>query len=107
MLWLSLLKVRTLYPYTILALTMLTAIEVYISYSIHSIHCTYIYTGAQKEGAAGLVKGVGKGLVGLIVRPTGGLIDLTSGTLDFVTRYVHACIYSGTFLIRTPSEQCP
>ena len=44
--------------------------------------------GAQKEGAAGLVKGVGKGLVGLIVRPTGGLIDLTSGTLDFVTRCI-------------------
>ncbi|CAI8053010.1 Vacuolar protein sorting-associated protein 13A (Fragment) [Geodia barretti] len=42
--------------------------------------------GAQKEGAVGLFKGVGKGLVGLVVRPTGGLIDLTSGTLDFVTR---------------------
>ena len=42
--------------------------------------------GAQKEGAVGLFKGVGEGLVGLVVRPTGGLIDLTSGTLDFVTR---------------------
>ena len=45
-----------------------------------------VSAGAQKEGAVGLFKGVGKGLVGLVVRPTGGLIDLTSGTLDFVTR---------------------
>ncbi len=44
--------------------------------------------GLQKEGAVGLLKGTGKGLVGLLVRPTGGLVDLASGTLDFVTRYV-------------------
>ena len=42
--------------------------------------------GLQKEGAVGLLKGTGKGLVGLLVRPTGGLVDLASGTLDFVTR---------------------
>ena len=42
--------------------------------------------GLQKEGAVGLLKGTGKGLVGLVVRPTGGLVDLASGTLDFVTR---------------------
>ena len=46
-----------------------------------------VLPGAQKEGVAGFFKGTGKGLVGLIVRPTGGLIDLTSGTLDFVTRW--------------------
>lgn len=43
-------------------------------------------TGAKQEGAVGLLKGTGKGLVGLLVRPTGGLIDLTSGALAFVTR---------------------
>ena len=43
--------------------------------------------GLQKEGAVGLLKGTGKGLVGLVVRPTGGLVDLASGTLSYVSRY--------------------
>ncbi len=43
-------------------------------------------SGLQKEGAIGLLQGTGRGLVGLITRPTGGLMDLASGTLDFVTR---------------------
>ena len=51
--------------------------------TIHSIK------GLQKEGAVGLLKGTGRGLVGLLVRPTGGLVDLASGTLDFVTRYAN------------------
>ena len=42
--------------------------------------------GVKEEGALGFFKGTGKGLVGLLVRPTGGLIDLTSGALDFVTK---------------------
>ncbi len=46
------------------------------------------FLGLQKDGAVGLLKGTGRGLVGLIVRPTGGLVDLASGTLSFVTRYV-------------------
>ena len=50
---------------------------------MHSVHCA----GLQKEGAVGLLKGTGRGLVGLIVRPTGGLVDLASGTLSFVSRY--------------------
>ena len=45
-----------------------------------------VLTGMQKDGALGLLKGTGKGLVGLLVRPTGGLVDLASGTLEFVTR---------------------
>ena len=40
----------------------------------------------EKEGAVGLLKGTGKGLAGLIARPAGGLFDLTSGTLHFVTK---------------------
>ena len=43
--------------------------------------------GIKEEGAFGLLKGTGLGLVGLLVRPAGGLIDLTSGTLQFITRY--------------------
>ena len=46
----------------------------------------YVALGLQKEGAVGLLKGTGKGLVGLLVRPTGGLVDLASGTLSFVSR---------------------
>uniref|UniRef100_A0A3B3Z2I0 Vacuolar protein sorting 13 homolog A n=1 Tax=Poecilia mexicana TaxID=48701 RepID=A0A3B3Z2I0_9TELE len=37
---------------------------------------------AQKEGAAGFFKGFGKGLVGAIARPTGGIIDLASSTFQ-------------------------
>ena len=42
--------------------------------------------GVKEEGALGFFKGTGRGLVGLLVRPTGGLIDLTSGALEFVAR---------------------
>uniref|UniRef100_A0A3B5KNE6 Vacuolar protein sorting 13 homolog A n=1 Tax=Xiphophorus couchianus TaxID=32473 RepID=A0A3B5KNE6_9TELE len=42
--------------------------------------------GAQKEGAAGFFKGVGKGLVGAIARPTGGIIDLASSTFQGIKR---------------------
>lgn len=35
--------------------------------------------------------------MGLIVRPTGGLVDLASGTLDFVTRYVSVSGHIVTF----------
>ena len=42
--------------------------------------------GAKQEGVLGLAKGMGKGVVGLVMRPTGGLIDLASGSLDTVRR---------------------
>ena len=45
-----------------------------------------LFTDVKQEGAVGLLKGTGKSLVGLLVRPAGGLIDLTSGTLAFVAR---------------------
>ncbi|XP_029472303.1 vacuolar protein sorting-associated protein 13A isoform X2 [Rhinatrema bivittatum] len=38
--------------------------------------------GAQKEGAAGFFKGVGKGLVGAVARPTGGIIDMAGSTFQ-------------------------
>ena len=50
---------------------------------------TYLATqGAKKEGIWGLVKGTGKGVLGLVLRPTGGLIDLTSATFNAVQRCV-------------------
>lgn len=49
--------------------------------------CRY-FAGAQKEGAAGFFKGVGKGLVGAVARPTGGIIDMASSTFQGIKRYV-------------------
>ncbi|XP_074493929.1 intermembrane lipid transfer protein VPS13A isoform X2 [Sebastes fasciatus] len=42
--------------------------------------------GAQKEGAAGFFKGVGKGLVGAVARPAGGIIDMASSTFQGIKR---------------------
>ncbi|XP_038659808.1 LOW QUALITY PROTEIN: vacuolar protein sorting-associated protein 13A [Scyliorhinus canicula] len=42
--------------------------------------------GAQKEGTAGFFKGIGKGLVGAVARPTGGIIDLASSTFQGIKR---------------------
>ena len=42
--------------------------------------------GASKEGEGGFFKGVGKGVAGLVTRPTGGIIDFASGTFDSVKR---------------------
>uniref|UniRef100_A0A674A5E2 Vacuolar protein sorting 13 homolog A n=1 Tax=Salmo trutta TaxID=8032 RepID=A0A674A5E2_SALTR len=42
--------------------------------------------GAQKEGVAGFFKGVGKGLVGAVARPTGGIIDMASSTFQGIKR---------------------
>ena len=38
------------------------------------------------EGVGGFFKGVGKGVVGLVARPTGGIVDFASGTFDSVKR---------------------
>ncbi|XP_070690657.1 intermembrane lipid transfer protein VPS13A [Pempheris klunzingeri] len=46
--------------------------------------------GAQKEGAAGFFKGVGKGLVGAVARPTGGIIDMASSTFQGIKRAAEA-----------------
>uniref|UniRef100_A0A8D0HJA7 Vacuolar protein sorting 13 homolog A n=1 Tax=Sphenodon punctatus TaxID=8508 RepID=A0A8D0HJA7_SPHPU len=56
--------------------------------------------GAQKEGAAGFFKGVGKGLVGAVARPTGGIIDMASSTFQGIKR---ATDYSdGVMSLRPP-----
>lgn len=46
----------------------------------------FFFLGAQKEGAAGFFKGVGKGLVGAVTRPTGGIIDMASSTFQGIKR---------------------
>ncbi|ESO95114.1 hypothetical protein LOTGIDRAFT_160876 [Lottia gigantea] len=42
--------------------------------------------GAQKEGVGGFFKGVGKGLVGVVTRPTSGVIDFASSSLEGIKR---------------------
>lgn len=42
--------------------------------------------GAKKEGARGFFKGVGKGLAGVVAKPTGGIIDFASGTFEGIRR---------------------
>ncbi|ELW68480.1 Vacuolar protein sorting-associated protein 13A [Tupaia chinensis] len=52
--------------------------------------------GAQKEGAAGFFKGVGKGLVGAVARPTGGIIDMASSTFQGIKSGI-LFVTKGTF----------
>ncbi|XP_054926779.1 intermembrane lipid transfer protein Vps13 isoform X4 [Dermacentor andersoni] len=42
--------------------------------------------GAREEGVSGFFKGVGKGLIGAVARPTGGVVDFASGSFDAVKR---------------------
>lgn len=42
--------------------------------------------GARNEGVGGFFKGLGKGAVGLVARPTAGVVDFASGTFDSVKR---------------------
>ena len=46
----------------------------------------FFFPGAQKEGATGFFKDVGKGLVGAVTRPTGGIIDMASSTFQGIKR---------------------
>lgn len=46
-----------------------------------------VSVGAKKEGAAGFFKGIGKGLVGVVARPTGGIVDMASSTFQGIQRY--------------------
>lgn len=43
-------------------------------------------SGAKADGFEGFFKGLGKGAVGLVARPTAGLVDFASGTFESVKR---------------------
>lgn len=43
-------------------------------------------SGAKEEGVEGFFKGMGKGMMGLVTRPTAGVIDFASGTFSSVKR---------------------
>lgn len=53
-------------------------------------------SGAKEDGVEGFFKGVGKGMVGLVTRPTAGVIDFASGTFGAVKRYGIFGFASGT-----------
>lgn len=42
--------------------------------------------GARDQGVEGFFKGLGKGAMGLVARPTAGVVDFASGSLDAVKR---------------------
>lgn len=42
--------------------------------------------GAKSDGVEGFFKGLGKGAVGLVARPTAGIVDFASGTFESVKR---------------------
>ncbi|GLH03016.1 Vacuolar protein sorting-associated protein 13 [Gryllus bimaculatus] len=43
-------------------------------------------SGAKRDGVEGFFKGFGKGMVGLVARPTAGIIDFASGSFDAIRR---------------------
>ena len=44
--------------------------------------------GAKKDGVGGFAKGVGKGLIGAVVRPVSGVVDFASTSIHAVKTYV-------------------
>lgn len=50
-------------------------------------------SGAKEDGVEGFFKGVGKGMVGLVTRPTAGVIDFASGSLGAVRRYILPIVF--------------
>lgn len=42
--------------------------------------------GAKDSGATGLLKGLGKGFIGLVARPAGGVVDFASSSFDLIKR---------------------
>lgn len=51
-------------------------------------------SGAQQEGVEGFFKGVGKGLMGLMTKPAGGVLDCIAMALDGIKRWGSSNIIS-------------
>lgn len=48
--------------------------------------CNCDTAGAQHEGVEGFFKGIGKGLMGLMTKPAGGVLDCIAMALDGIKR---------------------
>jgi len=46
----------------------------------------FLFLGAQADGVEGFFKGVGKGIMGLLTKPTGGVLDMVSMAFDGLHR---------------------
>ena len=42
--------------------------------------------GAKKGGALGMFSGIGKGLIGVVTKPTAGIVDFTSQSLEGIRK---------------------
>lgn len=69
----------------------------------------FVSAGAKKEGALGFFKGIGKGLVGVVARPTGGIVDMASSTFQGIQRYCGLLGQSESMLcfLFPPGGRCP
>jgi vacuolar protein sorting-associated protein 13A/C len=48
--------------------------------------CNRYILGAQQDGVEGFFKGIGKGLMGLMTKPAGGVLDAIAMALDGIKR---------------------
>ena len=87
-----------LLPHALLGYDVFCVLEISLTSSVTCVilgsYCVVVVCplGAQKEGAAGFFKGMGKGLVGAVARPTGGFIDMVSSTFQGIKRCVCVCV---------------
>jgi hypothetical protein len=63
------------------------------------------YNGAQRDGVIGLLKGIGRGIVGLPVKPIGGLFDFAAKTLEGMLHSMGTG-YTTQTRIHEPVEVC-
>lgn len=57
------------------------------------------FSGAKEEGVEGFFKGFGKGMVGLVTRPTAGVVDFASGTFSSVKRYSYLLYFLFIYVV--------
>lgn len=50
--------------------------------------------GAKKGGVSGFLKGVGKGLMGVVTKPAGGAVDFAASSFLGVKRWVYLARYN-------------
>lgn len=43
-------------------------------------------SGAKESGPSGFIEGLGKGFIGLVARPIGGIVDFASTSSDLIKR---------------------
>ena len=64
------------------------AFNVFLADKVCLRACVHVcgLVGAMAEGAEGFFKGVGKGLLGVVVRPVGGVLDFAGSTFEGIKK---------------------